>query len=155
MDEPLADIEQLAERLPFVMDDDETREATGALEDLSDEARFYGKPQWINPTVTPQPVIRLILRAAQRHMKNYEGFTTSRAGDETAMWTDRGESSGSATFTADEKARIKEYGGNQRPGFYSVNTFAATRRPRQHVAGLVPAQGGGMIPYFADDCEPW
>lgn len=154
----LATTAQLAERLPFVMDEDETREAEGALEDLSDDARHYGKPTWSNPENTPQPVINLILRAAARHMKNPDGYVTSRAGDEAITWTDRGELSGSATFTREEQLRLKEYGGFQGRRLHSVNTFAATNRPApERPAGeYVYGQGDSEpIHYFRHEREPW
>jgi hypothetical protein len=153
--EALVTIEDLIPELPFTMDVDDTREATGALEDLSDDARYYGKSTWTTPEETPRQVRRLVLKAAKRHMKNYEGYLLSRAGDETVQFTDRGEGMGSAEFTGTEIAQLREYGGSQRSGFHSVNMFTATRRPTPSAVGLVPAQGGGYIRYFSDDTEPW
>ena len=152
--EALVAIDELQAELPFTMDADDTKEATGALEDLSDDARYYGKPTWITPAATPRQVRRLVLKAAKRHMKNYEGYVLSRAGDETVQFHDKGESMGSAEFTGTEIAQLKEYGGNQRSGFHSVNLFNGSRRTRNPDTGLVPVQGGGYIPYFSGT-EPW
>lgn len=113
-DNTLVSLEELADRLPFQMNDDDTREAQGALDDLSNDARHYGLRLWDTPDKTPAPVRNLILRAAQRHMKNYEGYVQSRAGDEMLMWTDRGEDAGAASFTRSEQQKLSVWAGNQR-----------------------------------------
>jgi hypothetical protein len=120
----LATPEELADRLPFVMDADEIREAVGALEDLSDDARFHGKTTWTDPATIPTEVKNLILRAASRHMKNYDGFTGSRAGDEDVNWTDRGENAGSAYFLPVEIKKLKALAGNRNSGFYTSSISA-------------------------------
>ena len=153
--EALVPLEELAPEIPFIMDEDDEREATGALEDLSDDARYYGKPTWTTVDNTPRQVRRLVLKAAKRHMKNYEGYITSRAGDETVQFSDRGEDMGSATFTAVEIQQLKEYGGSRRSGFHSVNMFNGSRKPRPTVVGLVPTDNGVPIHYFSSDTEPW
>lgn len=149
--EALVTVPELAARLPFVMDDDEMREAEGALEDLSDDARSYGRVTWLSPTSAPRQVRNLVLRAAARHMKNPDAFVTSRAGDETLGWTDRGEQGGSAYFTKSEISLLRGLSG--RGGFASVPLSSW-----QHTAGsvgYVPAAGGGdPFPMFASD-EPW
>ena len=157
MAEVLATTDELAERLPFVMDPDELREAEGALIDLSDEARHYGSSRWISVETTPESVINLVLRAATRHMKNYEGYTNSRAGDESVSFTDRGVTAGSAHFTPDEQARLGELGGYRRTNFYSVNTFAYSNRGRTPTTdGFVPGAGSSEpIPYYRSAMEPW
>lgn len=152
----LASNTQLAERLPFVMDENDQREAVGAIEDLSDEARHYGNPRWISPEATPYAVINLVLKAAARHMKNYEGYTSSRAGDEAVGWTDRGVEAGSATFTPAERDRLADLGGHQRNGFQSVNMFAFQRKTALRQEGLVPdATSSEPINFFSSDTEPW
>jgi hypothetical protein len=160
---PLATIEELEAVLPFVMDDGERREATGALNDLSDEARHYGNPRWdgsddANPTAKPPySITNLVLKAARRHMKNYEGFISSRAGDEAVGWTDRKEDAGSATFTREERERIKIIGGNQRSGFHSVDMFSSHKPgTTPTMPGLVPAEGSSNpVHMFSSDTEPW
>lgn len=147
----LVSVEELAARLPFVMDDDEEREAEGALEDLSDDARSYGRATWLTQATTPRQVKNLVRRAAARHMKNYDGFTTSRAGDEAVGWTDRGEQSGSAYFTQSEIKLLRGLSG--RGGFASVplSGYQDTRG----AVGYVPAAGGGdPFPMYAGD-GPW
>ena len=126
----LASLDDLATRLPFVMDEDEEREALGVLEDLSDDARFYGKVQWATPETSPRQVRNIVLRAAVRHMKNYDGLVQSRAGDESLTWTDRGEDAGSAYFTTREIATLKQMAGNQGNGFHSIQATAWGNGPR-------------------------
>ena len=151
--EALVTIEQLAARLPFVMDADELREGSGALDDLSDDARTYGKLSWTIQATTPRQVRNLILRAAVRHMKNPDGFTQSRAGDETLGWTDRGEDAGAAYFTDREIKMLRLLNGKST--FHSVDTTAwGPTRTRQE--GLVPDEGSNEpIQMFSSDNEPW
>lgn len=103
--EDLCTLAEVQDRLPFDMSDQEKREAQGAITDLSDDARQYGSSLW-TPANAPRQVKNLVKRAAARHMKNYEGFVSSRAGDEAVGWTDRGESAGSAYFTREEKTAL-------------------------------------------------
>lgn len=170
--EALVTVEELADRLPFVMDADDEREATGALEDLSDDARYYGSDSWVDALTTPRQVRNLVLRAAVRHMKNYEGFIQSRAGDETLVWTDRGEDAGSAYFTRREQNALRQMAGKG-GGLGSFDTTAwGTSEHHRHVGrrysrheralpmpgpieGLVPDGTGGMVPYYSCDDSPW
>jgi hypothetical protein len=144
----LADLEA---RLPFVLNEDEKREATGALEDLSFDAQSIGSARWIDELTTPTAVKNLILRAAARHMKNYEGYTMSRAGDETVQWADQ-ETPGTATFTEDEKSMLRTMGGN-RKFIGSVTVVAHGSADRK--IGYVPTDGGSDFPMFASESEPW
>lgn len=146
-------IDDLAARLPFVMDDDESREATGALTDLSFEAQAIGSANWTTPENTPQAVKNLILRAAARHMKNYEGYTVSRAGDETVQWADQGEGAGSATFTKDERQMLKQMGG--RLPFIGGVPVVAWGSANRSTTGYVPVVNGSPFPMYADGAEPW
>lgn len=156
MAEPLATTVQLAARLPFVMDEDEEREATGALIDLSDEARHWGSSRWETETDAPYPVVNLILKAAARHMKNPDGFTQSRAGDEMVSWSDRREESGGAVFTESERKRLSELGGYRRSGFHSVGLYGWQRSESENPAsGYVPVEGSDQLfPLYASD-GPW
>lgn len=154
MTEALVSIEELQARLSFTMDPDDEREATGALEDLSDAARYYGLDTWTIPARAPRTVKNLITRAAVRHMKNYEGYTSSRAGDEAVAWTDRGEDAGSATFTETEKKLLRGHGGNRNSGLHSVQQVAYGSGPPT-VVGLVLDEGSNEpIQMFASE-DPW
>lgn len=108
---PLATVEELQSRLAYTMTEDDKREAAGALESLSDDARSYGRSSWTEEANTPGSVKRLVLKAAARYMKNYEGYVQSRAGDETLGWTDLGEAAGSPYFTDEERAALGSFSG--------------------------------------------
>lgn len=140
------------------MDEGESREALRAIEELSDEARHYGSEKWVDAASTPRQVINLVRKAAARHMKNPEGFVSSRAGDETVTWSDLRERMGDAQFTADERKRLRELGGNYHSGLHSVGVFGYQRKTRSRVVteGLVPCDDGSRpVPYFAHPTEPW
>lgn len=143
--EPLLTIEELRDRVPFVMDEDDEREALGALESLSDDARMYGKSTWLSPVSTPQSVKNLIRAAAVRHMKNYDGYTQSRAGDETLMWTDRGEDAGSAYFTDREIRSLRTIARGSASSLVSGNTTAwgPMRASARNDLALAPVSGPG------------
>lgn len=153
----LVTTDELGARLPFAMDADELREATGALEDLSFDAQALGNAAWATPEATPQSVKNLILRAAARHMKNYEGYTVSRAGDETVQWSDKGESAGTATFTDDEKRLLRTMGG--KTPFIGGVTIVAHGTAQRKI-GYVPVDYAPTLrrsdfPLYADEVEPW
>lgn len=151
----LVELSELTPRLPFTLTSDEEREATGALEDLSFDATGIGNAAWTAAKV-PQAVKNLILRAAARHMKNYEGYTASRAGDEAVQWAEQ-DTPGQATFTADEKQMLRQMGGRT-PFIGGVTIVAHNTRLRRE--GLVPVDYApnnrrSDFPLFADDEEPW
>lgn len=154
----LATVTELAAKLPFVMSGDEEREAALALETLSDDARHYGNSGWLNPATCPREVKNLVLKAANRHMKNYEGFTRSNAGDEGVGWTERGENPeerGSAVFAPSERERLRDLGGGRAVQFHSVDMFAFQTRPSTcSTAGYIP-DDRMPFPMFADPTEPW
>lgn len=109
--EPLATMDELVARLDWTLDEDEERLAESALEDLSDDARFHGSTTWIDATVAPRQVKSIVLRATVRYLRNPDGYITSRAGDETLGWTDRGEDAGSASFSAKETKMLRQISG--------------------------------------------
>lgn len=156
--DPLATPADLVPKLPFVMDEGEEREALRALEELSDDARHYGSSKWVDAASTPRPVITLVIKAAARHMKNYEGYITSRAGDESVTFSDRGEAMGDAQFTAEERKRLAEHAGRFDTKLHTAGMWAYERkpRPRRDIDCYVPIEGSSeMFPYFADPVEPW
>lgn len=109
--EPFATLTELEARLEWDLDDGEKRIATGALESLSDDARFYGR-NWLDAASAPAQVKNIVLKAAARFMRNPDSYTQSRAGDETLMWTDRGEASGEAELSATQIKMIRALAGN-------------------------------------------
>lgn len=157
--EPLVTIEELRTYLPFELDTYEEGEANLALESLSDEARFYGSSAWATPESAPKAVKNLILKAANRHMKNYEGLIQSRAGDETLGWDGQGQYAGSARFTDAEQNFLKSISGSNYT-FGSAPTTAWNTTYRPHTWDCrgnptsdqwVPTESGTLFPWLAGD----
>jgi hypothetical protein len=149
----LATIEELRDRIDWVLDADELRIAAGALQDASDLARGYGR-DW-NAETVPRMVRTLVLKACKRYLSNPNGYTQSRAGDETLGWNDAaGENAGTVYFTADEQKLLKGLAGKA-PGLVSA-PITAWGPQRKAQVGLVPVQGGQKpFPLFADEVDPW
>lgn len=132
----LATIEDLQGRLDFPLVDAEagvdlTTVAQNALEDLSEDALFYGKASWTADDVPPV-VKSTIIRAAARHMKNPDGFSQSRSGDELVMWGRTvAPDAGSAAFTAGEVQKIQRAasGGAVLPSFGTMGSYSQSDRP--------------------------
>jgi len=122
MADAIATVEELQARLDWVLDSGEQGVAAGALDDLSDDARYYGSASW-SSTTAPRQVKSLVLRAAARYMRNPDGYVTSRAGDETLAWSDLGEDAGTAHFTSTEQKMLAKLAGRSK-SIVSVNTVA-------------------------------
>lgn len=151
--QPLATLTELTNRLDWTLDADELRIAAGALEDASDLARGYGR-DWDADTA-PRLVRTLVLKACRRYMNNPNGYTQSRAGDETLGWNDSGgENAGTVYFTADEQKLLKGLAGKASALTSVPVTAWGPQRPKP--GGWVPVQDGGKpFPLFADDGGPW
>lgn len=151
--EPFATLGELSERLDWTLDADELRIAVGALEDASDLARGYGR-EW-EAGSAPRLVRTLVLKAAVRYMRNPDGYTQSRAGDETLSWNDAaGAEAGTVFFTPEEQKLLKGLAGHA-PGLVSA-PITAWGPQRQRPVGLVPAQGSNEpFPLFAHQDDPW
>lgn len=134
MADELVTLPELQARLDWTLDSGEQNVAEGALADLSDDARFYGSNRWDSNTA-PRQVKSLVLRAAARHMRNPDGFVQSRAGDETIVWSDGGEDSGTAHFTDREEKILASLAGRG-TGLTSVSVTAwgpTTRRTTRYL----------------------
>lgn len=153
---PLVTVEELEGKLPFDLSVEEKREAARSLEELSDDARHYGSSKWESEALAPRQVKNLVLKAAARHMKNYEGLQTSRAGDESVTFF---EGAGDAQFTKDEKRRLSELGGNYRATVQTVGLYHSTNRPalRRGVdpKDTVPVADPGSAKPFPYITDPW
>ncbi|NWF28245.1 hypothetical protein HW130_18555 [Streptomyces sp. PKU-EA00015] len=150
-----ADLDELKGRLDWDLDPDELRIAAGALEDASDLAATYGR-EWPEETV-PRLVRTLVLKAAARYLRNPNGYTQSRAGDETLAWSDaHGRDAGSVYFTRDEIRLLEDLAGRKR-GIYSAAVSAwGTKLPARDAAGYVPVDyNGDPFPLFGDEVSPW
>lgn len=163
MSDDLATLTDLQGRLEWTLDPGEEAIATGALSDLSEDARFFGSRRWTS-TTAPRQAKSLVLRAAARFMRNPDGFTQSRAGDETVAWGDRGEDAGTASFTEREQKMLGAMAGRGM-GFTSVGVVAygptRKRGPRYidpfpkedgaHSFEYAPAEDGAApIPFFVE-----
>ncbi|WJN62942.1 head-tail joining protein 1 [Streptomyces phage phiScoe25] len=143
-----ATLDDLKARLDWELDADEVRIAGGALEDASDLAAHYGR-DW-DEANAPRLVRTLVLKAAQRYMKNPDGYTQSRAGDETLAWNDAaGENAGTVYFSDEEIKLLRSLAGKA-PGIYSAPLTAyKTKLPGG--TGYSPVDyGGDPFPMFAD-----
>jgi hypothetical protein len=153
-----ASLDELKERLDWTPDEAGERLAKAALDDATVLAMEYGR-QW--PQDDPPRLVRtLVLRAARRFVENPQGYTTSRAGDETVQWGDaHGRDAGSVYFTRDEQKLLASLAGRSK-GITSVDVSAwgpQRAHPRKMVAGLVPDPGSPNNPihFFSDGVEPW
>jgi hypothetical protein len=103
-------------------------------------------------------------------MKNYEGYISNRAGDETVAWAQPRSTDevGSARFSPAERLRLSDLGGRQVNRLHSVNTFAyqtKVRAPqidpneRYGYGGALAWSDAGFtgdgFPMFNDETEPW
>ncbi|MFF7254795.1 hypothetical protein [Streptomyces microflavus] len=149
-----ATLDELKGRLDWELDEDELRIAAGALDDASDLAATYGR-DWPEGAA-PRLVKTLVLKSAARYMRNPNGYTQSRAGDETLAWSDIGRDGGTVYFSREEIRLLEELAGRKR-GLTSVAVFAWGTKPRAHgAAGQVPVDyGGDRFPLFSDEASPW
>lgn len=156
MAEEIATLEELQARLDWQLDTGEQAVAKGALEDLSDDARFYGSQRWDELTA-PRQVRSLVLRAAARYMRNPDGFVQSRAGDETIIWSDNGEEAGTARFTENERKILGALAGRGQ-GIVSVGITAhgPVRRDRgtRYVHPTKDWLGGDNIHWAPTEAKP-
>ncbi|MEU7030053.1 hypothetical protein AB0A60_25650 [Streptomyces sp. NPDC046275] len=150
-----ATLDELKGRLDWELDADEERIASGALIDASELAATHGR-EWPEATV-PRLVKTLVLKAAARYLRNPNGYTLSRAGDETLAWSDaHGRDAGSVYFTRDEIRLLEDLAGRKR-GIYSAPVSAwGTKLPQRDAAGYVPVDyNGDPFPMFSDGVSPW
>ena len=149
-----ASLDDLRQRLDFDMDEAQERLALAALDDASEEARQYGR-DW-SPETVPRLVRTIVLKACVRYLRNPDGYTSSRAGDETLTWSDRGDpNAGALSFTRDEIALLRELAGRS-TGLTSASVFAWSPRQHRRGSGHVPVDGGGdPFPLFPGEDGPW
>lgn len=148
-----ATLEELQNRLDWELDENEERVAEAALEDASILACGIGI-EWTDLNV-PRLVKMLVLKACARYLRNPQGYTTSRAGDETVTWADKaGEDMGTVYFTHDEKRLIEGLAG-KRNGFMSA-PIAVWKTKATVDNGWRPIVGGGKdFPMMQMGGGPW
>lgn len=116
-----ASVEELAAGLDWDLGLSEQQDGADALEYLSEIAREIGNRGW-TPEKVPRLVKSTVLVAARRYIRNAEGYTQSRAGDETLTWSDQREQAGTPYFTATEMKLLRTLAG--RSALYSMPTHA-------------------------------
>jgi len=161
--EPFAQVEDVQGRIDFTMSAAEERVAGAALDDMSEEARYHAGQAWPVPEEAPRMVRRLVLVAVARYMKNLDGLTQSRAGDETVAFTDLGDKAGAPFFSDAEIETLRRLGGAAQGGFVSAEVTAYRtdlRRYKHHQCTLVNTDGD-PFPLneecwgFGCDCSTW
>lgn len=121
-----ADLQDLEDQLDFDLDEQAQRQAVAKLQLASDYAAHYAGIEW-QESRAPRIVKSIVLNVVERYMRNPDGYTQSRAGDETLMWDDN---SGKGPFHfTDEEKEILQNLGRVNPGLYSVQTFQHSNRP--------------------------
>lgn len=150
MTQPLATLQGLKDRLEWTLDDGEERIAEGALEELSEDARFYGKSSWTSPDSAPRMVRNIVLKAAARWMRNPDGYITSRAGDETLGWSDQGDRAGSASFTDREIKQLRQLSGHSNMLSVPVTAWG-TELPDNEIGYVPTGNDGDPFPLYASD----
>ncbi|UZJ23711.1 hypothetical protein RHODO2019_10875 [Rhodococcus antarcticus] len=150
MYDPLASLDELTARLDWKLDEDEIAAAPGYLEEASDLARMYGSP-WPDPDTAPRLVKSLVIASVRRFMRNPEGYTQSRAGDETLAWSDLGHEAGSIYFNEREIKLLK--GLSNRSTITTAPTVAwgPVKRGNQNLYVPVSYVGGKSFPFLTDD----
>ena len=162
-----ASLDELKHRLDWTLSVDEERIGEAALEDLSNEARMHGR-DWPDPVKAPRMLKTLVLKAAQRYMRNPEGYVQSRAGDETVSWSDNHAPQGSAEFSSTEIMLIERLAGKTGGTIGSAPVVAGDGLNKYRTGyrdlyddcpsneGYVPVVGGGKgFPLFRSDESPW
>src|SRR5699024_5849714 len=113
-------------------------------DDLSIDARFYTGMKLLDPDTCPEIVKSLILRAAERHLRNPEGASQSRAGDETLMWDSKKDSrAGSAHFAEEEIEALRSVNSADGDLGFAFGTFGTyawvdKKAPRDLTIGTDP-----------------
>ena len=125
-----ATVQELQARLEWTLSDAEVGVAEGALDDLTIAAREYGRYTWTE-LQHPPAIKSMILTAAARFMRNYEGFSESRAGDETLGWKGGSVEPGTAEFTKTEIKRIKRLASAPAFGTLTTYTWGTTKATRE------------------------
>lgn len=152
--EPFAQVEDVQNRMDFDLDDAERTAVYAALQDMSDEARYYGGREWDVPEAAPRMVRITVLKAVSRWAKNMHGYTLSRAGDEQVQWKG-GEPV--PQFTAAEIKLLKAIGDERlTPAFGTVELYAYTDPEKTVDDGTVGATVGGQpFPFNLENGRVW
>lgn len=152
----LATVAELQARCDWEFDDDEQRVAEGYLEEASDLARSYGRETW-EAGNCPRMVKSIVISAVRRFMRNPDGVTVTRAGDETLGWADD-PLAGTIHFSRNEQKLLRSLAGSA--GIQTAGIVGWGSRPGASEAGRTSIAVSGWpgekpFPYFSDPVEPW
>ena len=145
----IASLAELEARLDWELPPEEVGIAEGALADLSEDARAYGNPGWGSDTA-PLIVKSLVLRAAARYMRNFEGYQQSRAGDETVIWFETEHAPDTAEFTPTERRRLEELANGRPMALTTVGSYAWQSRSGQRDV-IYAHDGNKPIPWVSSE----
>lgn len=148
-EELLISVDELQERLKWVLSSDEKVLAEATIWDASNLVRQFGRPGWSAAKVPP--VVKTIVRnACVRYLDLSESVTLSRAGDEAEQYTDLRERTGTVFLTDDEVETVRRAAGLD-VSFTSVPMFvySSDRAVRGCTCSGVPFGGAG------DKAFPW
>lgn len=145
---PFVTYETLAEQLDFALDEQGVKQATRRLEMASNLARHYGLDTWTD-TAVPSVVRDIVLNVVERYMRNPDGYTQSRAGDETVAWRDPGDE-GNWYFSENEKEILGSLG-KQSFGFGSITMtpWRTVAQPADTFVHTDPNLQGDLFPLFS------
>lgn len=153
--EPFASLAELQARCDWTFDDDEERVALGYLEEATDLARAYGRFDW-TAAIVPRMVKNIVISAVRRYMRNPEGYTTSRAGDETVAWQEQGDVAASIFFSKSEIKLIRSLAGTTGLRSAQATAWGPVRKgPEAYTVPVSGWPGEEPFPYFSDPTEPW
>jgi len=139
-----ADLDDVEKRLDFELDEQGQINVEARLDDASEMARALSGRNWPEGSA-PRIVRTIVLNCVVRYMRNPDALIQSRAGDETLIWSDQGET-GSFYFTKQEVEMLSGFKLARK--FGSIGTYAWGRgRVRQDIE--VGTGGGGTMPFIA------
>lgn len=150
----LATVAELKARCDWTFDADEERSAPGYLEEASDLARAYGRDSW-EPANAPRMAKNIVISAVRRFMRNPEGLTQSRAGDETLAWSDIGRDAASIYLTSAEIRLLRSLSGGGGIRTAQVVAWGTTAQVGNGNVPISGYPGEKPFPYYSDPVEPW
>jgi len=149
-DANLASVDDVVKRLDWDPSDAELRVIEAAVEDVSELVRAAAGRQWTS-TARPALARTTTLNAVVRYMKNTDGLTTSRAGDETAMWDGIGDKAGAPYLTDAEERKLQALVGGGGLVVLTATAWPSERARLDPVTGLMPGYAnvldGEPMPY--------
>lgn len=151
----LATLDEVKARYDETLGPDDERLVQGSLDSLSIQARFYSGQDWPAQEDCPPRVWDMILNATVRHLRNPDGASQTRAGDETLMWDNRkNELAGTAYFVDREIAELRQMGAGSAKAFGTIATWSWTTGSgrRDLTIGTTPGHGD-PLPFIAKEDE--